>query len=50
MLGLVFVLVTLRNTGSYAAAGLAAALYTVGTALANRCGAAGSTGGVHAPF
>jgi MFS family permease len=35
MLGLVFVLVTLQNTGSYAAAGLAAALYTVGTALAN---------------
>lgn len=35
MLGLVFVLVTVRSTGSYAAAGLAAALYTVGTALAN---------------
>ncbi|HEU0088989.1 MAG TPA: MFS transporter [Pseudonocardiaceae bacterium] len=35
MLGLVFVLVTVRSTGSYAAAGLAAALYTVGTAVGN---------------
>ncbi|MGH4011676.1 MAG: MFS transporter [Pseudonocardiaceae bacterium] len=35
MLGLVFILVTVRSTGSYAVAGLAAALYTVGAALAN---------------
>jgi MFS family permease len=35
MLSLVFVLLTVRNTGSYAAAGLAAALYTAGTTLGN---------------
>lgn len=35
MLGLVFVLVIVQSTGSFAAAGLAVALYTVGTALGN---------------
>jgi MFS family permease len=35
MVGLIFMMLTVRSTGSYAAAGLAAAVYTVGAAIGN---------------